>query len=383
MDNNVFGGDTEFDAAEGFRVGTFTIFPEFTVSGGWTDNRSQTANGDSGKLYTIAPNITARSEWARHQLDFALRGTYTGFPDANDDDDPNLTVSSSLRLDLSAATSATGDVSYSYSREDRSSAESANGASDIHILSGSLSATRAAGLLRLTGSVGADRTIYTNDDTGSATDTSARDNTLYSAGLRLQSNGGGVLSPFAEAAALARRFDRDCTDAACENRASTGYELRGGAVIDAGPKVAGEIAAGWRVENLEDNRLDPLSGMLIDASLVWSPSRLTTVTAGLGTDFATTDIDGASGSIIYSGDLRLARGFTSRLVGEVGVGYSYRTYQGVAIDERTFTGLAGLTYALTSTLALTADYTYRDFDSSQAGADYTENRIEAGIRIRH
>jgi len=383
LDDSVFGGDTLFDASEGFRVGTFTIFPELTVSGGWTDNQSQSADGTSGQLYKISPNVTAASDWNRHQLDLALRGSFTGYPGSDDDDDPNLTASASLRLDISANTSATGDLSYTYSREDRSSAESANGASDIHTLAGTVAATREAGLLRLTGSAGAERTIYTDDDDVAIADTSARDNTLYTAGLRLESNGGGVLSPFAEVAGLIRRFDQTCSDAVCEDRASTGYELRGGAVVSAGPKIAGEVGVGWRVENLEDERLDPLSGLLVDASLVWSPSRLTTVTAGVGTNFATTDIDGASGSIIYAGDLRVAHGFSSRLVGEVGVGYSYRTYQGVSIDERTFSALGEVTYALTRNAALTAGYTFRDFDSSRSGSDYTENRVEAGIRFRH
>ncbi|MCV0429676.1 MAG: outer membrane beta-barrel protein, partial [Roseibium sp.] len=144
-----------------------------------------------------------------------------------------------------------------------------------------------------------------------------------------------------------------------------------------------ELGVGWRIEDIEDDRLDNLSGLVVDGSLVWSPSRLTTITAGVGTSFQATDIDGASGSIIYSGDIRLAHAFSDRFVGETGVGYSYRTYEGVSIEESTLTGFGGLTFALTQNVALTADYTHRRFDSSQDGSDYTENAIEAGLRFRH
>ncbi|MBO6757939.1 MAG: outer membrane beta-barrel protein [Roseibium sp.] len=383
LDDSVFGGDTTFDAAEGLRFGRFTIFPEITVTGGWTDNTSQSASGEAGSLYRIVPNITASSDWSRHQLNFALRGSYVGYPDSSEDSDPNITASAGYLFDLSASTTLDAEISYSYTRESASSAESASGRDDIHEIEAEVGARRDVGLLGLRASAGIDRNIYTADDAVFSSNSSSRDNTLYSAGLRLDSNDGGMLSPFVEGSLLARRFDRECSDSLCEKRDSTGYEIRGGLVIGAGPKLTGELGAGWRIEDLEDERLDNLAGLVVEGSLVWSPSRMTTVTAGLGTSFETTDIDGASGSIIYSGDVRLAHGFNNRLVGEVGAGYSYRTYQGVSIDEQTLTGLFGLTYALTQNVALRTGYTYRHFTSSNSGSDYTQNSVEAGLRFRH
>ncbi|MEO0980382.1 MAG: outer membrane beta-barrel protein, partial [Pseudomonadota bacterium] len=212
---------------------------------------------------------------------------------------------------------------------------------------------------------------------------SGRDNTLYSANLRLDMDTGSVFTPFVEGSLLLRRFDEACSDSLCEKRDANGYQLRGGLSIASGPKITGNIGVGWRIEDIEDDRLDDLSGLVVDGSLVWSPSRLTTVTAGLGTNFVATDIDTSSGSIIYSGDLRVAHAFSDRLVAETGVGYSYRTYEGVSIEEKTLTGFGGVTFALTRNTALIVDYTHRRFDSSQDGSDYTENAIEAGVRFRH
>jgi len=381
IDTTVFDGDTSFDAAEGIRLGSFTLTPQLTLSSGYTDNTAQAANGTSGGLYRIAPDVSLTSNWSRHQLDFSLRGSYTGYPESPDDNDGSVSAATNLRLDISEATQVNSGLSYTYSREQDGSAESSSGETDhVQTLTGSLGATRAIGLVAATASLGAERNTYTTDGGGSE---GGRDNTLYSTSLRLDGNTGSVLSPFVEGSLLLRRYDQTCSDSLCEKRDANGYQLRGGVTIASGPKVTGELGAGWRIEDIEDSRLDDLSGLVVNGSLVWSPSRLTTVTAGLGTSFESTDIDGASGSIIYSGDLRLAHAFSDRFVAETGLGYSYRTYEGVSIEERTLTGFGGLTFALTRNVALTADYTHNRFDSSQQGSDYTENAVEAGLRFRH
>jgi hypothetical protein len=380
IDDSVFGGDTTFDAAEGIRLGSFTLTPQLGLSTGWTDNTSRSASGSSGGLYRITPDLSLTSDWSRHQLDASLRGSYTGYPERPDDNDASVFAAANLRLDISEATLVRTSLAYSYTIEEDGSAESSSSGTDHnHQLSADLSATRSIGLVAATASVGADRNLYTTDG-GSE---SGRNNTLYSASLRLDGNTGSVIAPFVEGSLLLRRFDETCSDSLCEKRDANGYQLRGGVTLASGPKLTGEIGAGWRIEDIDDSRLDSLSGLTVDGSLVWSPSRLTTVTAGLGTSFEATDIDGASGSIIYSGDLRLAHAFSDRLVGETGVGYSLRSYEGVAIEERTLTGFGGLTVALTRNVALTADYTHRRFDSSQDGSDYSENTVEAGLRFRH
>ncbi|WP_305986767.1 outer membrane beta-barrel protein [Roseibium sp. MMSF_3544] len=380
IDDSVFGGDTTFDEPQGIRLGSFTFTPQITFSAGYTDNTAQSADGTSGSLYRISPDLSLVSNWSRHQFDASLRGTYTGYPENSDDNDGNISAAANLRLDVSEATQVDTGVSYTYSREEDGSAEStSSGVDHIQNLTADLGATRSVGLIAATAALGADRSVYTSDDDID----SGRDNTVYSATLRFDANTGSVLTPFVEGSLLLRRFDESCSDDICEKRDANGYQLRGGLTIASGPKVTGNVGIGWRIEDIEDDRLDSLSGLVLDGSLVWSPSRLTTVTAGLGTNFQATDIDTASGSIIYSGDLRVAHAFSDRLVGETGVGYSYRTYEGVSIEEQTLTGFGGVTFALTNSVALTADYTHRRFDSSQEGSDYTENAIEAGLRFRH
>jgi len=379
IDETVFAGDTVFDAAEGIRLGSFTLTPQLTVTTGYTDNTSRTAEGTGGSLYRIAPDISLTSDWVRHQLDASLRGSFVGYPGNSDDNQVNGAAGASLRLDISEATQGLGEIRYGISQEESGTAESTGDTTLIHEGNLDIGLTRRVGLIAATAGLGADRVIYDSDDAAE----SGRDNTVYSANLRLDGNAGGMLSPFVQGSLLLRRYDQTCSDSICEKRDANGYELRGGLAMAAGPKLVGEASVGWRLEDIEDSRLKDLSGLIVNGSLVWSPSRLTTVTAGVGTSFSATDIDNASGSIIYSGDLRLAHAFSDRWVGEAGVGYSYRTYEGVAIDESTLSGFGGMTFALTQNVAVTANYIHRRFESTEPGRDYNENAIEAGLRFRH
>lgn len=194
IDDSVFGGDTTFDAAQGIRLGSFTLTPQLTVSTGWTDNRSQAAEGTSGKFYRISPDVSLTSNWSRHQLDTSLRGSFTGYPGDTDDNEANVFAATNLRLDISEATQVTTSIAYTLSQEDDGSAESASGTDYDHELSGSLSGTRAVGIVAATASLGVDRNFYTSES-GSE---SGRNNTLYSASLRLDGNTGSVFSPFVE-----------------------------------------------------------------------------------------------------------------------------------------------------------------------------------------
>ncbi len=379
LDDSVFGGDTTFDQAEGFRLGTFTLTPELTITGNFSDNISQSASGTGGREFSVSPDLSVTSDWSRHELNASLRGSYNSSSEEIDGDDYSLAAAANLRLDISRATTGNSAVSYTYFREDGSSADSPSATTHVSQYSGSVGITQDAGRVAATLSLGADRSTYTTEDSSSD---NGRNNTVYSASLRLQSVDRAVFLPFAEGSLLLRRFDESCSDSLCERRDANGYEFRGGLTIASGPKLSGEVSAGWRVEKLEDNRLNDLSGLLLDASIAWSPTRLTSVTAGLGTSFSATDLDTSAGSITHSGDLRVAHAFSDRLVGETGLGYSRRTFEGLPITEKTTTGFAGATFAVTRNVAITGRYTHRRFDSSQSGSDYTENSVEAGLRIR-
>ncbi|NVK34645.1 MAG: outer membrane beta-barrel protein [Rhodobacteraceae bacterium] len=369
-----FTGDTTFDQPIGLRFGSFTVLPELTINGAWSDNLEQSASGTQGTSYRIAPSVAVSSDWAQHQLDLGIRGSYADDEKAGSEASQSLGADLALRLDLNDETTATANAAYSLARESGSSAEAGYVASDenTHQLSGNVGLKRTAGIVGVTLKGGLNRTSYE--------EAKSRNNTVYTLGLRTDLATNAIATPFVEASALTRRYDKK---SASNNRNSVGYELRGGLVVASGSKLNGEVGLGWRQEKLDSGAYDDLSGLTVDGSLVWSPSRLTTVTAGLSSSFEATTLAQSSGSIVYAGDLRIAHGFSDRLVGDLGVGYQLRDYQGVSIDEHTITGTAGTTFALTKNAALLTRFTQKRFLSSSAGSSYNQSTVEAGLRFRH
>lgn len=382
IDDGVFGGDTLRDRARGLRAGSFLLYPELFAGLGWTDNAGGEAGGTPASFYRVAPTVRALSDWSRHQLGLSLRGSFTGVPSQPANNEPFFDAAADLRLDLTDQTRADLIARYGFSREDRGTAEASGTDQDIHEVGAGLRLGRDVGLLGVELFGDADYTAYTGVSVpGTSGD---RNNTVYSAGLRLDGLTGAVVAPFAEGRGLGRVYTEACSGPPpCEDRDSTGFALRGGITVDAGSKLRGELGAGWRVENLEDDALGDLAGLLVDGSLLWSPTRLTTVTATIGTNFAGTNIVGASGSIIYSGDLVVAHSLSESLAAEAGVGYSLRRYEGILLDERQTTATAALIWAFANNVALQTRYTYRHFDTTTSGGDYDSSTIEAGLRFRH
>ena len=132
-----------------------------------------------------------------------------------------------------------------------------------------------------------------------------------------------VLRPFVEVAVGRREFDHSEDDSGFE-RSSTWGELRGGIVIDRGDKISGEASVGYRREDIEDDELDDLNVFLANASILWSPRRLTEVRVDLTTDSRRPARPFTSASVIYAGSVTLARSLTPRVRAETGIGLSAR-----------------------------------------------------------
>lgn len=381
-DEGVFDGETVQDRPVGIRLGSLRLTPSIDAGLGWTDNAEQANSGTPDRFYEVDAAVTVVSDWDRHELGMELRGSLRAFFNGPDNNQPVITGLSNLRLDLGGQTTAEIDGVYSFSREGRSSAENeavTGRTNSVQGIGGRVSLSRRVSVIQLRGGIGVDRTVYG----GQTTSSQPRDNTVADATLRTSFDNGAVFEPYLEGGFLVRKYDQDCNgDPSCFDRTSRGYFAKAGFTIDRGPKLRGEFGVGWRAEYLDDNRLSALQGLIFDGSFVWSPTRRDTVTVGGATSFAGTNIDGASGSILYAGDVRYAHQFTQDLVGDVQLGYTYRTYQGVDVVEKEGTGSLGLVWAFAKDAALLSRYTFSAFESSSDTRNYTSSLIEAGLRIR-
>ncbi|MCC2113675.1 MAG: outer membrane beta-barrel protein, partial [Hyphomicrobiales bacterium] len=352
----------------GLRGGSFIWFPAVEVRGGYTDNVTGTPGGVSGTYSEVKPELIARSNWSRHQLEINLSGTLRRYHSGLDATEPSFSGAVNGRIDLSEETTVDIGLGYDLTEEARSDPDVGATVSDpplVHDYSGTVAINRNLGVVSLQAGASAARTVY-DDSTltdGTTTSNSLRDSTLYEGNLRLTLDTGAMIRPFAEGIVLRRIYDNPI-DANGQRRDADGYELRGGVNVDITEIMTGEVAVGYRREILEDAGLVDLEGMTVSASLVWTPSELTTITIGASTDFNTTTTLGSPGSIQRGATVAVNHALRRNVDLDIGGGIQREEYVGTGRTDDTYSANAGITYKFNRLLSATGSYTYESVLSS-------------------
>ena len=80
--------------------------------------------------------------------------------------------------------------------------------------------------------------------------------------------------------------------------------------------------------------LKDLSGLTVDGSLTWSPTRFTRVTLNAKTAFEPTTLANSSGSVARTGGVTIAQAVTREIDVEVGATVTDRRYIGIDTEEQ-------------------------------------------------
>ncbi len=128
--------------------------------------------------------------------------------------------------------------------------------------------------------------------------------------------------------------------------------------------------------------LSALSALTVDGSLVWSPTRLYTVTFNAATAFnAGTDV-GSSGSVAYSGSVDVAYAWKHNLTVDWTSSLSNETFQGSGrVDTTVKTGL-GATWKINRRTWLTGGYSHDWTESTAAGGTYQSDALTVELRLQ-
>jgi hypothetical protein len=215
---------------------------------------------------------------------------------------------------------------------------------------------------------------------GSSLSQEERNSTLATLRLRTGYAVSPALTPFIEGE-FGRRFYDQKQDSAGYERSATRLAARAGVMVDIEEKLAGEASIGWITEDLDDERLDTVSGLALAAALNWSPQRGTNVRLDGSTTIEGTTDAGDSGSILYAGTLRVERQIRANLTAEAAAGLSWRDYMSGGHDL-TMNGEAGMTWWLNRTLGLTGRARYEKRTSSLPDRDYDATSVFMGIRMQ-
>ncbi|EFL88786.1 outer membrane beta-barrel protein [Ahrensia sp. R2A130] len=372
----------------GIRRGSFTLFPVLTQSFGYTTNANDTPEADAAGFSRSQADLTAISDWSRHQLTIRGTGSYQTFFDTEADDTPTLEGDVELRLDHSRALTATYGVSANWTTESISS----NNLSGVAVSEepgllqygarGQLDYQPGALGVTLRGSVDRLEAEDVALSGGGTLDQSDRDFILALAAIRTTWTESAVLQPYAEVEIGRRAFDKE-VDSNGERRTADILALRAGVAFDGGEKWTGSAELGYRIERLDDPRLENLEGFTFDGTLNWSPRRFTQVSANLQTQANTSTVAGESGSLTYAGTLGVTQDLRENLSINAQAGLAFQDFTGSQADETTLQVAAGTEWRLNRNAAIfgTVDYEFTNDGTGRRQSTTTRTAL-IGLRVQ-
>jgi len=390
----------------GFRAGAFDLFPAVELIGGYNSNPGQSAGGQNAALYTIAPELQAQSNWSRHELKADLRGSYTGYspdqtpslsrPYFNGKVDGRIDVTRTTRIDLNSRLLVSTDNPGSPNLQ--------AGLAKLPLYAtfgGSGGLTHQFNRLELGAKGDVERTTYqasTLTD-GTLASNADRDYNQYTGSFRAAYELKPGVKPYIEAGTDSRVHDL-ATDFNGFQRDSTGITAKIGSTFNLPARLTGEVAAGYTSRKYADPRFDTLSGLIGNASLVWTASALTTVKLSAASVVNESTVTGVSGVFSRDVGLQIDHSLRRWLIASAKFGFGVDSYRGgndAAIcgcvitapgdtspdreDLRYEIGF-GLTYKLSREVWLKGEVRRSWLHSNVPGNDYTADTFLLGLRLQ-
>jgi hypothetical protein len=376
--------ETPFDPI-GARVGSFIIKPAVELTGGYDTNPARTLTKTPSLYWVVAPEFKFNSNWSRHEFTGDLRGSYSAYEELPSQNRPAFDGKLNGRIDVTRDTRIDLETKFIVGTDNPGSPNIQAGLARLPVFTtfgGSAGLGHRFNRLEVSAKGGAERTIYQDSTFTDGTTASNEDRNYnrYFTQLRGSYELTPGVKPFVEAGADRRVHDLS-PDVFGFFRNSDGGYVKAGSSFELTRLVTGEAAIGWLQRHYEDARLRPLSGLTVDASLVWVASALTTFRLSANTRADETTVPGVSGVFTREVALQVDHAFRRWLVATLRFTRGFDDYVGSDREDDRYSASAALTYKLTRELHLKSELRRDWLRSSVPAADYTANIVLLGVRI--
>jgi hypothetical protein len=372
----------------GVRVGSFLLRSAVELTGGADSNPSRAYGGSAASaLFVVAPEMQLRSDWNRHALDVDLRGSYTWLASVPSLDRPNVEAKANGRIDVTSRDRIDLQSRFLLSTDYPGSPNLQAGIAKLPIFT-SVGATAGYGHtfnrldISLKGTI--DRTTYQESllTDGTTFSNSDRNYDQYGVQLRGSYELNPGLKPFAELGVDRREHDLPF-DRSGLQRDSNGITPRVGARLDLAGELRGELSVGYTERTYKDPSFQDLRGTIVDGSVVWSPTGLTSATLTAQSFANESVLDGVSGVLTQNYAIQVDHAFRRWLIGTAKLGFGTDDYvTSPRLDHRALASL-GVTYKMNRDMQIKGEVRREWLHSNIAGNDFTANVFLAGIRLQH
>jgi hypothetical protein len=393
--------DADPYGAVGFYAGPFLTKAAVEVSGGHDSNPGRIQNGTGSWFYMIAPELVMASDWSRHSVTADLRGSFTGYghdflpppsaqggasPIPQDLDRPDFTGRIDGRLDVSHDTrvDAEGRLRVSTDNPGSPSIQAGLARYPIYtIVGGTLGAGQKFNRFELSGGGTIDHTQYEvsrlTDGTTSSNDD--RNFNQYGGFVRAAYEVTPALKPYAEVD-VDRRVHELEFDRSGFARDSHGLSGKAGSTFEFSALLTGDASIGYATRTYEDPRLDRLKGLLTSASLIWTPTALSTVTLTAKSSIDESTLPGVSGVLTRDYQAQLDHSLRRWLIATAKFGYGTLSYDGSDRFDHRYFAEGDLIYKLTRTMQVKGSIRKEWLRSTAPGIDNNATIFMLGMRFQ-
>lgn len=376
----------------GVGVGSLRLSPFVEAGFGYDDNPNRLGGAHRGsKLLRGDAGFDLKSDWSQHELLANLRVGYSEYVDYSAANRPDGAGALTARYDVTRDTQLDLKARFSLDTQRPGAPAISSGLPNVAVINRPIifGAQVAPGVthrfnrleVSLRGTF--DRVIYENArySDGTSLDLARTSYNGYGGGGRVSYELTPDLKPFVEGNFDWRVHD-SLTDPFDYRRDSRGFAARGGAKVNFSELLKGEASGGYAERTYDDPRLPKLRGPTIDASLIYTPSALTTVKLTAGTTLNETTTPGASGMLQRSFGVQISHDLLRNLNVTAQGAYLTNDYQGADISQRGYTAGVKLTYRITRSIALRGSFSHEQLSGGASSADYTANVYLVGLRFQ-
>jgi hypothetical protein len=379
-------------APTGIHAGTFFLQPAIELTGGWDSNPQHATEAKSAPEYLFSPELTVRSDWERHALNFDVHGAYLGygatfFPNApvwlNR---PSLDSRVDARVDVDTHDHLDLEGRLLIGTDNPGSPNIQAGLVDLPVVvtgGATLGYTHVFNRFEITAKGTIDRSIwqksFLTDGTYSSNDD--RNFDQYGGSLRGSYDLIPGVKPFFEVGADTRVHDVLIDDTGAM-RDSDGQTFKVGTSFLFSGKLTGEISVGRLQREYRDPTLPEVAGPMVDGALLFLPTPLTTVKFTAATTAGELIVAGASGVLRRDYILEVDHDFRRWFTGAVRFNYGVDNYFGLdRLDHRYSIGTS-LTYKMTRELWLRGEFRHEWMSSNVYDVDYQSNLFLLTLRLQ-
>jgi hypothetical protein len=371
----------------GIHAGTFFLRPALEMLTGYDTNPARSATNPKGSTqFTVAPELLGKSDWERHQLDVAVRGAYYYYPEVRFADRPNLDARADGRIDVSKDTRIDVQGRYILATDYPGSPNIAADYAKLPIytdVGGTLGVGQRFNRLEVSLKGTADRiewqdSLLTNGMRQSNTD---RNYDQYAGILRGNYELSPGVKPFAEVTADTRIHDLPI-DRTGAHRDSDGVAIKVGSAFEFTRTLTGEISVGYLNRYYEDPILPNIHVPLLDASLIWTASALTTIKYVGTTTVNESVLSGVSGVLVHNNGLEISHALRPWLIATAKFGYGIDDYIGSVRQDHRYSASLALSYKLSREFWLKGELREEWLSSNIPNSNYASTVALLGVRLQ-